>query len=157
MGDNRASWTFEHRTLQTENYRRLFLDDVPLLDVRAPVEFAKGAFPLAHNHPILDDEQRREIGKHYADYGQDAAIERGLELATDEIRQQRLQAWSTFLLENPGAHLYCFRGGLRSRTTQAWLAEIGVEIPLIKGGYKALRTYVLQEFEALSQQAPMLL
>ena len=34
-------------------YRSLFLDDMPLLDVRAPAEFIKGAFPLATNLPLL--------------------------------------------------------------------------------------------------------
>lgn len=127
------------------------------MDVRAPIEFAKGAFPQSTNIPILDDDQRHEIGKKYADEGQDAAIERGLQMATAEIRQQRLEAWSEFVDQNPGAHLYCFRGGLRSRTTQSWLAEAGVEIPLITGGYKALRSYLIQQLEELSAKAPMVL
>lgn len=29
----------------TENYRELFLNDVPMMDARAPVEFGKGPFP----------------------------------------------------------------------------------------------------------------
>lgn len=142
---------------QTEDYQRLFLDDSPLLDVRAPVEFAKGAFPCSHNHPILDDAQRHEVGTVYADKGQDAAIERGLELASKELREQRLHAWSSFIKANPGAYLYCFRGGLRSKTTQAWLAEAGVDITRVKGGYKAMRAYIVQRFEELSASAPMLL
>ena len=32
--------------------RALFLSDVPLIDVRAPVEFGKGAFPQATNLPL---------------------------------------------------------------------------------------------------------
>jgi tRNA 2-selenouridine synthase len=32
------------------DYRRLFLEDVPMLDVRAPVEFAGGAFPCSHQY-----------------------------------------------------------------------------------------------------------
>ena len=38
----------------TDRYHDLFVNDVPLLDVRAPVEFAHGAFPLATNLPLLD-------------------------------------------------------------------------------------------------------
>lgn len=143
--------------MQTDDYRSLFLQDVPLMDVRAPVEFAKGAFPCSHNVPILDDDQRHEIGKLYADEGQDAAIARGLELATPAVRAARLADWRAFVAANPGAHLYCFRGGLRSRTTQAWLAEAGVEVPLVRGGYKALRAHLIQALEALCASAPMLL
>lgn len=35
----------------THDYQRLFLNDVPLVDVRAPIEFAKGAFPGTVNLP----------------------------------------------------------------------------------------------------------
>ncbi|MEH6562778.1 MAG: tRNA 2-selenouridine(34) synthase MnmH, partial [Marinobacter sp.] len=31
----------------TDNYLSLFLNNTPLMDVRAPVEFAKGSFPGA--------------------------------------------------------------------------------------------------------------
>ncbi|MEE8056488.1 MAG: hypothetical protein V3T17_01445 [Pseudomonadales bacterium] len=32
-------------TASPEDFRQLFLDDTPLLDVRAEAEFEKGAFP----------------------------------------------------------------------------------------------------------------
>ena len=48
---------------EIDDYRRLFLEDVPLLDVRAPVEFAQGAFPAAENHPLINDAERHEIGQ----------------------------------------------------------------------------------------------
>ncbi len=141
----------------TDDYSQLFLQDTPLLDVRAPVEFAKGAYPHATNIPILDDEQRHDIGTRYADKGQDAAIALGLELATPAIREQRLAEWQRYIAANPGCHLYCFRGGLRSRTTQQWLADAGTEVPLVSGGYKAMRQFLIQRFESLSATAPMLL
>jgi len=121
----------------------LFLNDTPLMDVRAPVEFRQGAFPNATNIPLLNDDQREAIGIRYKEAGQESAIELGLELATPEIREQRLQAWSDFARAHPDGYLYCFRGGLRSNTTQAWLREAGIDYPLIRGGYKALRRLLL--------------
>ena len=59
----------------TSDYLDLFLRDVPLLDVRAPVEFAQGAFPNADNLPLLTDTERHEVGLRYNDEGQPAAIE----------------------------------------------------------------------------------
>jgi tRNA 2-selenouridine synthase len=141
----------------TEDYFKLFISDVPLMDVRAPVEFNQGAFPNTVNVPLLDDEQRAAIGKRYKDAGQDEAIELGLKLATPEIRQQRLQQWSEFVQQHPQGYLYCFRGGLRSRTTQAWLKEQGVDYPLIKGGYKAMRNYLLQQLEISLEQIPFII
>jgi tRNA 2-selenouridine synthase len=137
-------------------FSQWLLSGRPLMDVRAPVEFAKGAFPQAHNRPLLDDTQRHAIGLRYAEQGEAAAIELGLELATPAIRQARLAAWQTFIAAHPEGALYCFRGGLRSQTTQQWLAAEGIHYPLIEGGYKALRRFLLAQFEVCLSQAPLL-
>lgn len=141
----------------TDNYHKLFIHDTPMMDVRAPVEFEKGAFPNTVNKPILDDSQRAEIGKRYKDAGQDEAIELGLKLATAEIREQRLAQWKSFVEDNPDGYLYCFRGGLRSRTTQTWLKEQGIDYPLIKGGYKAMRSFLLEQLEVSVQHIPFVI
>ena len=44
-----------HIYTQIDDLEQLFLDDTPLLDVRAPVEFAEGAFPHAENLPLVID------------------------------------------------------------------------------------------------------
>jgi tRNA 2-selenouridine synthase len=145
-----------HRA-DTDDFLSLFLNDIPLMDVRAPVEFNKGAFPHADNRPLLDDQQRELIGTRYTEAGEDEAIQLGLELATPEIRQQRLQHWREFCQQHPAGYLYCFRGGLRSHTTQQWLKEQGVDYPLIKGGYKAMRRFLLDQFEQNIHNIPLIL
>lgn len=139
----------------TCDYHQLFLQDTPLLDVRAPVEFSRGAFASATNIPLLDDRQRELVGICYKKSGEAAAIALGLELASDEIREQRLLAWLDFCRRNPDGYLYCFRGGLRSRTTQQWIREQGVDYPLVQGGYKAMRRYLIDELESNLQRLPM--
>ena len=62
---------------QVDNLRSLFVGDEPLLDVRAPGEFAEGAVPAAENHPLIDDEQRQRIEIEYKEAGQDQAIALG--------------------------------------------------------------------------------
>tara|TARA_R110002095_G_scaffold23392_2_gene24793 strand:+ start:290 stop:1456 length:1167 start_codon:yes stop_codon:yes gene_type:complete len=141
----------------TLDYQKLFLENIPLMDVRAPVEFLKGAFPCSQNTPLLDNKQREMIGTHYKQQGQDAAIALGLKLATPEIREQRLSQWRRFIEAHPEGYLYCFRGGLRSRTTQAWLKEQGIDYPLIQGGYKAMRTFLLQQLEVSAAQTPFVI
>jgi len=141
----------------TFDFQTLFLENIPMMDVRAPVEFNQGAFPSSQNIPLLDDEQRKAIGTHYKEEGQDAAIALGLELATPDIRQQRISQWQQFVKTHPEGYLYCFRGGLRSRTTQAWLKEQGIDYPLIKGGYKAMRTYLLQQLDLSAEELPVVI
>ena len=141
----------------SDDYRSIFLNDIALMDVRAPVEFDKGAFPTASNVPLLDDLQREQIGIRYKNAGEQEAINLGLELATPEIRQQRMEAWLNFCREHEQGYLYCFRGGLRSRTTQQWIKRQGVEYPLIKGGYKAMRRFLLDELELNAEQVPLVI
>lgn len=133
------------------DYRELLLSECALMDVRAPVEFAKGAFPNSVNLPLMTDEERHLVGIRYKEQGQDAAIALGAELVSPEVQAQRVKMWRSFAQAYPDARLYCFRGGLRSRITQQWLAEAGVHIPLVKGGYKALRSFLLNEMERLCQ------
>ena len=128
-------------------FLELSLADAPLLDVRAPVEFGKGAFPTAHNIPLLNDDERHQIGIRYKQQGQEAAIALGHELVGGDVRAARTAAWIDWYRQHPDGHLYCFRGGLRSRTVQQWLQEEGVNIPLIAGGYKALRRFLLERFQ----------
>jgi tRNA 2-selenouridine synthase len=131
----------------TDQYRELFLNDIPMMDTRAPVEFNKGAFPCSENIPLLDDQQRQAVGTCYKRKGPDAAIELGWQLATPAIRNQRLAAWQSFIERHPDGYLYCFRGGLRSRLSQQLVKESGFPYPLIKGGYKAMRRFLINELD----------
>lgn len=141
----------------TRQYRELFLQDIPLLDVRAPVEFAEGAFPNAQNLPLLTDTERHEVGLRYHQEGQAAAIELGHRRVGGEVREARLQEWIDWYDRHPQGHLYCFRGGMRSALVQQWLAEAGRTIPRIEGGYKAMRRFLLQSLEKTAAALPLVL
>jgi tRNA 2-selenouridine synthase len=130
-----------------DDFHELFLNDIPLLDVRAPVEFTKGAFPASINYPLMSDEERHLVGIRYKESGQQSAIELGAELVTPTLRAERLEQWKHFAEQHPDGALYCFRGGLRSRITQQWLIDAGVQLPLVVGGYKAMRTFLIQSLE----------
>ncbi len=140
-----------------EDFRDIVLQERPLLDVRAPVEFAKGAFPHAVNIPIMTDEERHLIGIRYKNNGNEAAVALGQELIDGTPRQERTQAWKEFIQAHPDAYLYCFRGGQRSRITQEWLAEEGIQIARLKGGYKAFRHYLMEESIRIAQSASTLI
>jgi len=126
------------------DHRALFLSGVPLMDVRAPVEFEQGAFPGACNLPLLDDAEREQVGTCYKRHGQQAAIALGHQLLSGDHRRSRIEAWARFARKHPDGVLYCFRGGLRSEITQRWLKdEAGIDYPRVAGGYKAMRNFLL--------------
>lgn len=139
-----------------ENSYELFLKKTPLIDVRAPVEFAEGSLPNAVNLPLLNNDERAMVGTIYKKKGQAAAIALGNELVSGEIKKARIQAWIDFIVKNPNAVIYCFRGGLRSQTTQSWLKDCGIERPLVKGGYKKARQGLLQIAQEVSAQIPLM-
>jgi tRNA 2-selenouridine synthase len=141
----------------TDDYLSLFLNDIPMMDVRAPVEFGKGAFPQSANLPLMDDEERRQVGICYKEKGQDAAIRLGHQLVSDDIKSSRITQWTDFVQKHPQGFLYCFRGGLRSRTTQQWIKETGLDYPLIKGGYKAMRRFLIDSLQQLINEVPFVL
>lgn len=130
-----------------DDYQSLFLADTPLIDLRAPVEFAEGAFPTAHSLPLMSDAERAAVGTCYKQQGQAAAIALGHRLVNGPVRQAREQAWLDFIARHPQAVLYCFRGGLRSETVQQWLAARGQSIPRVAGGYKALRQFLIRTLD----------
>ncbi|WP_239480323.1 tRNA 2-selenouridine(34) synthase MnmH [Parashewanella hymeniacidonis] len=137
-------------------FQRIFTEDRPLLDVRAPIEFNKGAFPHAINQPLMTDEERIQVGTCYKQQGQQAAIELGHQLVANEIKHQRIEAWRQFQTTHPNGYFYCFRGGLRSQISQTWMQQAGFEIPYIEGGYKAMRQYLMEIIEQASKR-PMLI
>lgn len=125
------------------DFKKLFLDHTPLIDVRAPVEFKAGHLPGSVNLPILNDEERHLIGTCYKQEGQAAAIELGHKLVSGQIKADRVQAWKTFIEENPRAQVFCFRGGLRSQLSCQWISEAGILRQPIPGGYKRMRQFFL--------------
>ena len=113
------------------------------------MEFAKGTLPWAVNLPLMNDHERARVGTCYKQQGPEAAIALGHELVSGDVKAQRLAAWQDFIDAHPQAVLFCFRGGLRSQLVQQWLAEAGLHIPLVAGGYKALRQHLM----AINEQA----
>ena len=52
-----------------EDFEDLLISGVPFLDVRAEIEFSKGAFPTSTNIPILHDDERHIVGTCYKKNG----------------------------------------------------------------------------------------
>ena len=130
------------------NFQELFLSNRAMIDTRAPIEFARGSFPGAVNLPLMTDDERHQVGLCYKQQGQQAAIVLGHQLVSGDTKAQRIQAWADFARANPEGLLYCFRGGLRSQITQQWLkSEAGIDFPRVAGGYKAMRTFLLETID----------
>ena len=116
----------------------------PVLDVRAPIEFAQGHVPGALNLPLFTDEERARIGTTYKQVSQDRAVHLGLELFGPKMAAMIKLAQK--LVPAKEVRLHCWRGGMRSGAVQ-WLLELaGFKVHLLNHGYKDYRRAVLASF-----------
>lgn len=140
-----------------DDFRSIVTQARPLIDLRAPVEFARGSFPNAVNLPLLTDQEREAVGTTYKREGNEAAVALGHRLVHGTVKEERIAAWIDFVQTHPDAYLFCWRGGQRSQIVQEWLAEQGVIIPRLKGGYKAFRRHLSEESLRLAQAKEILI
>ncbi len=132
----------------THNFQKIVLEDIPLIDVRAPIEFEDGAFPSAINLPLMNNEERHLVGIRYKEQGNAEAVKLGHKLVSGNVKQERLAAWIEQLERHPNSMLYCFRGGMRSQISQQWITEeTGKIVQRLEGGYKAFRNYLLDQLD----------
>ncbi len=144
-------------TLSVQNIRQLLANETPIIDVRAPIEFNQGAMPNAINLPLMNNEERAAVGTCYKQHGSQKAVELGHQLVKGEIKVHRVAAWREACERFPSGFICCARGGMRSHIVQKWLAEIGIDYPLIEGGYKALRQATIEMTNELVQRPIILI
>lgn len=129
----------------TISIEELFDLDIPLVDVRTPLEFVQGHVPGAFNIPIFSNEERVMVGTIYKQQSREAAILLGFDLTGNK--------WSGFIRNAleiaPQKRLavHCWRGGMRSGAMAWALGLYGFEVYVIAGGYKNFRRWTLNQFE----------
>lgn len=118
--------------------------NIPLIDVRSPAEFKMGHIEGAINIPLFTDNERSRVGTIYKQKGKQEAILIGLEIVGPKLK--KLVKEGLKHAKQNKLVLYCWRGGMRSGSV-AWLYETaGIEVYVIKGGYKSYRKLVLEQF-----------
>ncbi len=131
---------------------KLFNSQAPFIDIRSPKEYQKGSLPRSINLPILLDHEYESVGTVYKKHGSKAALDLGHSLVCGEMKTERVNTWLSFIKKNPSAILFCFRGGKRSEIAKSWLGEFGVEIQIVKDGYKSLRKTCIELLDSAPLQ-----
>ena len=98
--------------------------------------------PNSKNIPILNDIEFEAVGKKYKENGQEAAIDLGVKIVSDKLKEKRISKWKKHISLNEGCSIFCFRGGLRSKIAQEWLSENNIIVERINGGYKKVRNKI---------------
>jgi len=117
---------------------------IPTIDVRTIAEFEQGHIPRAQSLPIFSNEERALVGTKYKRAGKDSAVLLGLELVGPKL--VRFVRMAKKISPQKEILIHCWRGGMRSGS-MAWLFETaGFKVYLLRGGYKAYRTYIREQF-----------
>lgn len=129
---------------------RLRNGEFSVIDVRSPSEFAEMTIPGSRNVPLFNDEERREVGTLYKQDSVEAAKEKGLEIVS-----RKLPAFIKEMEGIPGRKaVFCWRGGMRSRTAATLLDLYGLRAYRLSGGIRAYRRFVVQALEEYRLQMP---
>jgi tRNA 2-selenouridine synthase len=112
-----------------------------IIDVRSPAEFAADHAPGAINLPVLDNDERAEVGTLYVQ--QSAFLARRIGAA--KVARNVAHHLETALKDQPANFkplVYCWRGGQRSNAMATILSQVGWRTALLAGGYKTYRRRV---------------
>jgi tRNA 2-selenouridine synthase len=118
-----------------------------IIDVRSPSEFAEDHLPGAVNLPVLNDEERVEVGTLYQSNPFEAR-----RLGAKFISANAARHLASHLAEKDKSYaplVYCWRGGMRSNSLAHILRSVGWRARLIDGGYKAFRKFVGEDIDRL--------
>jgi len=119
-----------------------------VIDVRSPAEFAEDHLPGALNWPVLDDEQRRVVGRLYKQVSALEARKVGAAMVARNIASH-LERWVHDKPRDWQPLVYCWRGGQRSGSLAWFLGQIGFRSAQLSGGYKAWRAVVREDLQSL--------
>ena len=122
-----------------------------IIDARSEGEFAQDHLPGAINWPSLNDEERHLVGTEYKQISAFDAKKRGAAMVAKNIAAH---------LERDVIHkprdwrplVYCWRGGKRSGSLALVLDQIGFDVMLVDGGYKAFRAALVAALGNLAAQ-----
>lgn len=122
-----------------------------IIDARSEGEYAEDHLPAALNWPSLHDDERRVVGTQYKQISAFEAKKLGAALVAKNIAAHiqrdvlgKPREWRPLL--------YCWRGGKRSGSLALVLEQIGFQVTLLDGGYKAFRAALLLDLAQLAAQ-----
>jgi len=118
--------------------------DAVFVDTRTPKEYEEATIPNAINIPLFSNEERAVVGTIYTKVGKNEAIEKGMEFVSGHL-PNILNEFNKY--KDRKIVVFCWRGGMRSKSIVSLLDSLGFDVYQLNGGHKAFRRYVLERLE----------
>ncbi|SDK27576.1 tRNA 2-selenouridine(34) synthase MnmH [Sediminibacillus albus] len=118
-------------------------DKHTLIDVRSPSEYNEATIPGSVNIPLFNDKERAEIGTLYKQTSPQAAKQRGVEIVSAKLPELIKE----FEKIDSDKTVFCWRGGMRSKTAATMVDLMGIKVNRLQGGIRAYRHWVVAALE----------
>ncbi len=115
--------------------------DYTFVDVRTPKEFEEDTVPGAINIPLFENDERALIGTIYKRESKEEAMQKGLEI----VKEKLAKFYKEFSKLKQPLIVFCWRGGMRSKSIVQYLKSFDIEAHQLEGGYKAYRAFVREQ------------
>lgn len=122
------------------------LEQPVLVDVRSEGEFAEATILGAISIPLFNNEERAEVGTIHTQSSSKLAREVGLSIISQKLPD--LVKEIDQLAKGGPLVLFCWRGGMRSKSLATVVDLMGIPVYRLQGGYKAYRSQVVDYLEA---------
>ncbi len=115
------------------------------VDTRSPAEYEQGHIPGAVNVPLLENDERAIVGTLYKQQGPEEAKSKGLDIVSGKLASIVRQISNLNPSPEKRLVVYCWRGGMRSKSVLTILELMGISGSQLTGGYKAYRRHVQEQ------------
>ena len=139
--------------LNVEGFLAMMDEQLPVIDVRSPSEFAQGHIPGAHSVPLFSDHERSVVGTTYKHQGRELAMAQGMRYVAPKLGELVTRV-REILGDGTAVGVHCWRGGMRSGAVAWFLRRHGMHATTLAGGYKAFRSWALASWGDIAMPVP---
>jgi tRNA 2-selenouridine synthase len=139
-------------TVPKISIREVMNHSFPLIDVRSPSEYEEFHIPGAINIPLFTNQERAEVGTIYKQKGKEFAKNLGVSILSTKLPEiyEKVKEVNKLDAEQPIV-VYCWRGGMRSRSIASVMGMLEVPILQLEGGIRSFRQLIMDELEQAKQ------
>lgn len=132
---------------KTMNYKEIeenqFNEDYIFVDLRSESEYRDETIPGSINIAILNDEERKIVGRAYKQENAEKAKLLGLEIVGKKLPHMYKEI-SKLNEKDKTLVFFCARGGYRSSSIVSLLSSIGTHSIKLENGYKGYRHHITE-------------
>ena len=141
-----APYTFNYIEID-ELLNLIYKENILIIDARSEKEFEETSIPTAVSFPVLNNEERHNVGLVYKNYSDLAAVELALQYSS--FKTEKLNEFlAAHDAKDKSIYVHCWRGGGRSKYLSKMIFDAGYKPKTLTKGIKSYRHKVNELFSA---------